>query len=122
MSPRVRWALAAVAALALAVAGLAASGVLDPSPAPVVVTPEAVARGREVYRYRCHTCHNDIPLAKRVAGWSAQKAYEVVGDLPKRYRSMPAFAGDDDERRAVAAFLQAVGEGSTSQYELPKPR
>jgi mono/diheme cytochrome c family protein len=116
MSPLVRWALAGIAVLALAIGGVVASGVLEPAPGPVVVTPETIARGRQVYRYRCHTCHTDIPLSKRVAGWTADHAYQVIGRLPQTYKAMPAFAGDDEERRALAAWVHALGAGQVPQY------
>ena len=116
MSKAVRWSLLAVALASLAAYSVIGSGILEPPPAPVVVTPEAVARGRLVYRNRCHGCHNDIPLSKRVAGWSADHAYDVIGSLPKRYRAMPHFAGDDAERRALAAWVSALGAGQVPQY------
>jgi mono/diheme cytochrome c family protein len=74
--------------------------------------PDAlVAAGRRVMEYRCLTCHRDVPLRKRVAGWSAAFAFEAVGRLPRLYPGMPAFAGDDEERRALAAWLAALGAG-----------
>jgi mono/diheme cytochrome c family protein len=116
MSRTVRLLLLALALASLAAYAVIRSGILEPPPAPVVVTPEAIARGRLVYRNRCHGCHNDIPLEKRVAGWSADQAYAVIGDLPKRKRAMPAFAGDDAERRALAAWVHALGAGQVPQY------
>jgi len=116
MSRAMRWSLLAVALASLAAYPVIRSGVLEPPPAGVVVTPEAIARGRLVYRYRCHGCHNDIPLSKRVAGWSADQAYAFIGDLPKRTRAMPSFAGDDAERRALAAWVHALGAGQVPQY------
>jgi len=116
MSRIVSLSLLALAVASLAAFGVIRSGVLEPPPAPVVVTPEAVARGRVVYRNRCHGCHNDIPLSKRVAGWSADQAYAIIGNLPKRYKAMPAFAGDDAERRALAAWVHALGAGQVPQY------
>ncbi len=74
--------------------------------------PDAlVAAGRRVMEYRCLTCHRDVPLKKRVAGWSAPFAYEAIGRLPRLYQGMPAFAGDEAERRALAAWLAALGAG-----------
>jgi mono/diheme cytochrome c family protein len=116
MSPRVRWLLAGVAAIGVTAAALAQSGILRSPPAPIVVTPELVTEGHRVYLRRCHTCHNDVPLAKRVKDWKAEHAYDVLGRLPKVYRAMPPFPGTDDERRALAAWIQALGSGQTPQY------
>jgi mono/diheme cytochrome c family protein len=81
------------------------------SPPPPPPAADLVAAGRRVFEYRCLTCHRDIPLRRRVAGWTARFAYLAVGRLPRFIPAMPAFAGDDDERRAVAAYLAALGAG-----------
>jgi mono/diheme cytochrome c family protein len=70
-----------------------------------------VAAGRRVMEFRCFTCHRDVPLKKRVAGWTAAFAYESIGRLPRLNPGMPAFAGDETERRALAAWLAALGAG-----------
>jgi len=120
MSPKVRWLLVAVALLALAAVAVDRSGLLAPPPAPIVVTPELVASGRKVYRDRCHSCHTDIPLGKRVAGWDPMHAYEVVGKLQtigkEGKRPMQAFPGSDDERRALAAWISELGAARVPQY------
>jgi mono/diheme cytochrome c family protein len=75
-------------------------------------TPAALERGRAVVRGRCLHCHATIPLAPRVAGWSAERAYDALGRLPELRPAMPAFSGDDQERRAVAVYLSALGAGA----------
>jgi mono/diheme cytochrome c family protein len=80
-------------------------------PPPLVETPEAIGWGRRLFEDRCLHCHSDVPLAPRVAGWSPERAYEAIGRLPELYASMPAFHGTDDERRALAVFVSAVGAG-----------
>ena len=79
-------------------------------------TPEAVTAGQAVYAYRCHGCHRDVPLAKRVVGWSADRAYDFIGvqqDFPRAL--MPPFPGSDEERRALAIWIQALGAGKVEQ-------
>ncbi len=70
-----------------------------------------IAAGRRVMEYRCYNCHRDVPLRRRVAGWTVPFAWEAIGRLPALYPAMPAFAGDDEERRALAAWLAALGAG-----------
>jgi len=70
-----------------------------------------VAAGRRVMEYRCLTCHRDVPLRTRVAGWTEPFAFEAIGRLPKLNPAMPAFAGSEEERRALAAWLTALGAG-----------
>jgi mono/diheme cytochrome c family protein len=109
-------ALLAVAALALC-GGLAwDAGWLAPPRPPLVETPEAVAAGRAVFAYRCTGCHRDVPLDGRVAGWSAERAYQTIGRLPEVPRAnMPAFPGTEEDRRVLAVFLQALGAGRARQ-------
>jgi len=111
------WIMAlALAALTLG-GGLAwDAGLLEGPPPPLLESPEAVAAGQEVFAYRCTPCHHDVPLARRVAGWSADRAYEVIGRLPTVPRAnMPPFPGTREDRRALAVFLQALGAGRTRQ-------
>ncbi len=110
MSPRGRRSLVALAALGAA-AALGLARLLPHAETPLTATPEALARGERVFRARCLHCHADIPLARRVAGWTPERAYEVIGRLPQVTAAMPAFHGTDDERRALAVYLAALGSG-----------
>ena len=74
-------------------------------------SPEAIDRGRAFVQGRCLQCHATIALAPRVAGWSVRRAYETVGRLPEVNPAMPRFPGSEDDRRAVAAYLAALGAG-----------
>jgi mono/diheme cytochrome c family protein len=108
-------AIAAVLALGAAAWAASAAGLLRAARGPLVETPEAVAAGEAVYRYRCHGCHRDVPLEKRVAGWTADRAYAFIGvqqDYPRAL--MPRFPGTDDDRRALAIWIQALGAGRVS--------
>ena len=109
MPPRIRNAALAAAVLTVAVAYAWEAGFLRPTPPPLRSTPEALALGARVLASRCLHCHSAIPLAPRVAGWSAERAYEALGRLPELYPAMPAFHGTDDERRALALVLARLG-------------
>jgi mono/diheme cytochrome c family protein len=78
---------------------------------PIAETPAALALGERVFRDKCLHCHSDIPIAARLAGWTPERAYDAIGKLPELYPAMPEFFGTDDERRALAAYLAAVGAG-----------
>jgi mono/diheme cytochrome c family protein len=110
--------LVALAVAAAIVAGGLAwdAGLLQPGPPPLVETPEAVAAGQAVFAYRCTGCHRDVPLARRVAGWPALQAWQVIGRLPSVKRAnMPPFPGTEEERRSLAIFLSALGAGRARQ-------
>jgi mono/diheme cytochrome c family protein len=112
MSTRYWLAVAGLAALMLAGGWASEAGLFDPPRPPLVESPAAVAAGQRVYAYRCAGCHREVPLAGRVAGWSAERAYQTIGRLPEVKRAiMPPFPGTEEERRALAIFLAALGGG-----------
>lgn len=110
MRPRTRNAALAAAGLLLAGAWAFQAGWLRPPP-DLRVTPEALALGRRVLAGRCLHCHAAIPLAPRVRGWSAERAYEALGRLPELRPAMPPFVGTEEERRALAVYLAEAGAG-----------
>jgi mono/diheme cytochrome c family protein len=114
---RVWVAPAFAVAVVIAAAGLAwVTGLFAQPPPPLVESAEGVAAGRDVFAFRCTPCHRDVPLERRVAGWSVERAYEVIGRLPTVPRAnMPPFQGTEEDRRALAAFLSALGGGRASQ-------
>jgi mono/diheme cytochrome c family protein len=111
VSPRARNALLVAAVLGVVLAYAWDEGLLRPAPPPLRATPEALALGERVLANKCLHCHSGIPLAPRVAGWSAERAYEALGRLPQLYPAMPPFHGTDDERRALALYLARLGGG-----------
>jgi len=106
--PRTRNAAFLAAGLLLVAAWAWDAGLLRPPP-DLRPTPVSLARGREVLERRCLHCHAAIPLAPRVRGWTAERAYEAVGRLPSLYPAMPPFGGTEEERRALAIYLSALG-------------
>ena len=106
---RRRKRLAALAARALASTG-SASGAADAPP-----SAEALARGEQVMRRFCLSCHGspggnvEDPLGPRLRpeAWAdPARAYDNVGALQRINRRMDQpFRGTDDERRDLAAWL-----------------
>jgi mono/diheme cytochrome c family protein len=94
----------------LVVAGARVATLLE-KPPPLLAAPELVVQGKAVFQESCLHCHRDIPLSERVRGWSLERAYRTLGELPKLTASMPPFHGTEEERRAVAAYLYAMGKG-----------
>ncbi|MDA1190407.1 MAG: cytochrome ubiquinol oxidase subunit I [Candidatus Poribacteria bacterium] len=69
---------------------------------------QLLAAGEQMFRGQCGHCHttdgfNGVkPL---VYGWGEPFLYEQIGRLNELRRFMPPFVGNDEERRALAAWL-----------------
>ncbi len=124
-NPR-RMRLAALAALALAAIG-PAPGAADAPP-----SPEVLARGEQVMRRFCLSCHGspggkvEDPLGPRLLPevWgSPTQAYENVGALQRINRRMDQpFRGTDDERRDLAEWLaRRALENRTPAWQVALP-
>ena len=67
--------------------------------------------GQRFFDENCAMCHGadgQWPMP-RTAGRSADEYYESLGRLPQVNEMMPPFAGNDEQRRAVAAYLSRAG-------------
>ncbi len=84
------------------------TGYLWPEPS-LDPNPLAIVRGEAVLRSRCWHCHETIPLAQRVAGWTPEYAYDALGHLPDLRPAMPPFRGTDQERADLAIYLAHLG-------------
>jgi len=107
--------LVALALLPLVVAVAWDAGLFVPRHPSIPETPEAVARGRKLFARMCLRCHQDVRLDRRVAGWSTGRAYDAIGRLPQIASNMPPIQGTDEERRALAAYLAALGAGRATR-------
>jgi hypothetical protein len=97
-----------VAFLALTALWAWKTGYLSPEPS-LDPNPLAITRGEAVLRSRCWHCHETIPLAHRVAGWTPEYAYDALGHLPELRPAMPPFRGTEQERADLAIYLSALG-------------
>jgi mono/diheme cytochrome c family protein len=113
MPPRNLLVAALVVALAIAAtAARVATRRPPPVPPDLATSPALVAAGRQVVEVRCMGCHREVALGPRIRGWTLARAYVTLGRLPEVYRGMPPFPGTEEDRRAVAAYLAAVGAGT----------
>ncbi len=85
----------------------------------VDAAPSKIAAGQDVFRLQCASCHtvegyNGVkPLVK---GWSHDFTYDQIGRLDMLKGYMPPFMGNDQERDALATYLESlnVKEGTSS--------
>jgi hypothetical protein len=57
----------------------------------------------------CHGQDGEWPIGQRVAGRNEKELYEAIGKLEELNPMMPAFEGTDDERKALAGWLDRQG-------------
>jgi mono/diheme cytochrome c family protein/cytochrome bd-type quinol oxidase subunit 1 len=70
-------------------------------------------RGPVLFEDNCAMCHGadgEWPIGARVKGKTAEELYELIGRLPQVNEAMPPFEGSDEERRALAEHLAALGK------------
>jgi cytochrome bd-type quinol oxidase subunit 1/mono/diheme cytochrome c family protein len=70
--------------------------------------PAGEAAGPHAFEEHCGACHgpeSEWPIAPRLRGRGAAELYDLIGRLPQVRGEMPPFAGSDEERRALAAYL-----------------
>lgn len=79
------------------------------------LTPDnQVAIGREVFRVECQSCHTatayrGIASFLRLREWDQDKIQAMIGGIQFMHNGvMPAFAGTDAERGALAAYLASL--------------
>jgi mono/diheme cytochrome c family protein len=75
---------------------------------PVAAGPD----GRQTFEDYCALCHaadSDWPMPDLIRGSSADDLYDLIGVLPELNDAMPPFEGTDEERRALAGYLETLG-------------
>ena len=78
-----------------------------------VTTDNRIEAGKQVFRLLCSACHTvDGYNAIRpfVKDWPESYIYEQLGQLNVLKTVMPPFAGNDQERDALAAWLATLGD------------
>ena len=71
--------------------------------------PDRVKEGKRLFGDACRSCHREIRLERRVAGWNEPLAYAVVGRLHRMNAAMPRFDLSEAERGALAAYVVSLG-------------
>jgi hypothetical protein len=70
--------------------------------------------GKYLYQMQCRYCHTlggINAITARIKGWSEDAIFHRIGSLNSPSTPfMPPFAGTDDERRALAAYLASLQE------------
>ena len=67
--------------------------------------------GQQLFRMQCGVCHSlngYRAMARRVVGWDKEFAKDALLHLPKMRGTMPPFAGNEQDRTAVATYLASL--------------
>jgi mono/diheme cytochrome c family protein len=80
-------------------------------PEQLAAAAESAALGDRHFEEYCSPCHaadSDWPMAERIGGRDAAEFYELLGRLEEINEDMPPFEGTEQERRAVAEYLEGL--------------
>jgi len=72
-----------------------------------------LSRGKELFTIQCGNCHSVDgyrAIRKRVASWDAQFAAEIMRGIHLTRGTMPRFAGNDEDRRALGVYLASLNQ------------
>ncbi len=73
------------------------------------VTPDnSIEAGGEIYRIQCYSCHSlgiKNNINKKMENWDLSKIKRIIGTLKGITPFMPGFAGNDEERTALANWF-----------------
>jgi mono/diheme cytochrome c family protein len=56
----------------------------------------------------CHVAHGYRGMARRVDGWDADFAADILQHLPMMHGTMPPFAGNEADRKALGSYLASL--------------
>jgi cytochrome d ubiquinol oxidase subunit I len=83
--------------------------------APPVETKGGRHPGAAVFRYHCSACHARVGyngILPIVRPWTPEMLEETIRNLHRAHPAMPPWLGNDDERKALVAYLSQYTEGS----------
>jgi len=73
--------------------------------------PGSAGYGKQVYELQCGSCHGVDgyrSMRTRVKGWDAEFAAEMIPRLEKTKGTMPPFAGNEEDRKALGEYLASL--------------
>jgi len=87
------------------------------------ITPgNEIKAGGEIFRIQCYACHSlgiKNNIIGKMAGWDLNKIRRIIGSLKGITPFMPGFAGNDNERDALAKWFYQEVHGSLPPADRP---
>jgi mono/diheme cytochrome c family protein/cytochrome bd-type quinol oxidase subunit 1 len=84
--------------------------------------PLATHPGEDAFATHCGACHgpdSPWPMAERLGGRTYDDFYDLLGRLDEVQEDMPAFAGTEDERAALAEHLAHLSAAAENEEVAP---
>ncbi|WP_419175740.1 c-type cytochrome [Desulfosediminicola sp.] len=78
---------------------------------PAETAPLQAKSGEPVFEMNCSMCHEAEEAAEMVVDWTFEEIFNNLGKLDQLSDEMEPFAGSDEERRQLAAFLDSLKGG-----------
>ncbi len=93
------------------IAALQAKGVSHTANFTLTDDTAGPAYGKYLFNAQCGACHSEDgyrSIKRRTDGWDADFAADILHDLPMMHGTMPPYAGNDEDRKALGAYLAGL--------------
>jgi mono/diheme cytochrome c family protein len=93
------------------VAAVQSAGVSTTALYPLTADTTSAAYGEYLFQLQCASCHSAKGyrgMDRRADGWDAEFAADILQHLPPMHGTMPPFAGNEADRKALGAYLAGL--------------
>jgi mono/diheme cytochrome c family protein len=93
------------------VEALQAKGVIQSANFLVAGDTASLAYGENLFQLQCGSCHGASGyrgLKRRVDGWDAEFAADILQHIPMMHGTMPPYAGNEADRKALGSYLASL--------------
>ena len=90
-----------------------AKGFTNVAKFPLTSDTSTTSYGQDLFEIQCESCHSARgyrSMAKRADGWDADFAADILQHLPAMHGTMPPFAGNEEDRKALARYLVSLNQ------------
>ncbi len=93
------------------VEALQTTGVIHTANFLLTENAASAAYGENLFNLQCGSCHAPggyRGMRRRVDGWDAEFAADILQHLPMMHGTMPPFAGNEEDRKALGSYLASL--------------
>jgi mono/diheme cytochrome c family protein/cytochrome bd-type quinol oxidase subunit 1 len=73
----------------------------------------SMAYGENLFHLQCGSCHavgGYRGMKRRVDGWDAEFAADILQHIPMMHGTMPPYAGNEEDRKALGSYLASLNQ------------